>query len=134
MIKTITIILCLLTLLIIFIRPVNANAPERSISEYSVDELLTYYSDVYNAPEGELRLVGVCESRLRQITNPNDGGSPSIGIFQYKTPTWAWFSKLLGEELDINSIHDQIKLTAFIFAEYPQYKSHWSCSRITGII
>jgi len=117
-----------------YINPVSAEAPERPVSDFTVSELLTYYSNLYGAPEADLRLVGVCESGLRQVTNPNDGGSPSIGIFQYKVGTWSRYSKLLGEELDINSIHDQIKLTSFIFAEYPQERRAWTCASKMGVI
>ncbi len=121
----------LLTLSVI---PAEAFAPKREISEYNVEELLTLYSDKYSSNRSNLRLVGVCESGLRQVTNPNDGGSPSIGIFQYKKGTFERYSKLLGEELDINSIHDQIKLTAFIFAEYPKEMRAWTCSYKTGVL
>ena len=37
------------------------------------------------------------------------------GIFQYHKPTWDRYSRLMGEELDYHSAHDQAKLTAFIF-------------------
>ena len=132
--KILITIVLLSTLIGTSIRPVNAEAPQRSISEYSVSELITHYTTLYGSSEREIRLVGVCESGLRQVTNPNDGGSPSIGMFQYKVGTWARYSKLLGEELDINSPHDQIKLTSFIFAEHPKEKRAWTCSKITGII
>ena len=73
MIKTITIILCLLTLLIIFIRPVNANAPERSISEYTPKELTEHFSSLYGANKAQLEGVIACESGWR-TTVYGDGG------------------------------------------------------------
>lgn len=124
----------MLSLVSTYINPVLAEAPERPISDFTVSEMITYYSTLYGAVEREIRLVGVCESGLRQVTNPNDGGSPSIGMFQYKVGTWDRYSKLLGEELDINSPHDQIKLTSFIFAKYPKEKRAWTCSYITGVL
>lgn len=135
--KTIKKILMLVSvgvLLTLSISPTFAKAPDRLVSEYTTKELIQHFSTLYGANRWQLEAVGMCESSLRQVTNPNDGGSPSIGIFQYKTGTWERFSKLLGEELDINSIHDQIKLTSFIFAEYPQYRSHWTCSYKTGVL
>lgn len=124
----------MLSLISTYINPALAEAPERPVSDFTVSEMITYYSALYGSSEADLRLVGVCESGLRQVTNPNDGGSPSIGIFQYKVGTWDRYSKLLGEELDIHSIHDQIKLTAFIFAEYPKERRAWTCASKMGVI
>lgn len=131
MIKKILIGLCFIGLGLI-LKVANAEAPERLVSEFTVPELVSYYSAFYGASEVELFNVGTCESNLRQVTNPNDGGSPSIGIFQYKVGTFARYSKMLGEELDINSIHDQIKLTSYIFAEHPKEKRAWTCARTYG--
>ena len=88
-------------------------------------EYIVKYAEVYKAPEKELIMVSKCESNF----NPNaigDGGKAK-NIFQYHEPTFNRYEKLLGEELDYNSYHDQARLTAFIFANYPKEKKAWSC-------
>ena len=117
--------LFLLTLLISFNEPVLAEAPAISVSEYSVQEMITHYAKLYGANEKELMVVAKCESGFKP--NAIGDGGKARNIYQYHKPTFDRFSKLLGEDLDYNSALDQIKLTSFIFAEYPQYKKHWTC-------
>lgn len=91
----------------------------------SVQETIVKYATVYAAPEKELMVVAFCESGY----NPKavgDGGR-ARNIYQFHKPTFDSFSRLMGEHLDYNSYNDQTKLAAFIFANYPQYKNHWTC-------
>jgi len=97
----------------------------------TVEQRITKYASFYATEAIPLISVAKCESGFNQKAL---GLAKEIGIFQYKQATWDRFSKLFGEDLNINSADDQAKLTAFIFAQYPAYKSHWSCSRITGVI
>lgn len=108
-----------------FNTPALAQAPEREVKDFSVKEMISYFAEYYKADEKELSKVAKCESSFNQKA-VGDGGR-AYGIFQYHKPTFDRFSKLLGEDLDYYSAHDQLKLTAFVFAEYPQYKKHWSC-------
>lgn len=123
MIKTITIILCILTLLIIFIRPVNANAPERSISEYTNIELVSYFATLYGANRGQLEGVINCESGWRP-TVYGDGGH-AYGLLQFHKPTFEMWEKQMGEDMDYYSSFDQIKMGAWAFSK--GYTSHWTC-------
>lgn len=112
--------------------PVMAQAPIREVKTFSVQEAISYYSKLYDTSSTEISRVIFCESS----NNPNakgDGGR-AFGVAQFHKPTFDSFSKLMGEKLDYYSYHDQIKLMAWIWKNYPQYKSHWTCSRIVGII
>ena len=102
--------------------------PRQSVSLYALK---------YGAVESELIKVASCESNFNpKAIHYNDGGKGkhSVGMFQYQRTTFDGFSKLLGEELDYYSYHDQAKLTAFIFAKYPRLKSHWTCSKLMKVI
>lgn len=91
----------------------------------SPQEYVVKYAQAFHAPEKELLQVSKCESNF----NPNaigDGGKAK-NIFQYHEPTFNRYEKLLGEDLDYNSYHDQAKLTAFVFAKYPKEKKAWTC-------
>lgn len=102
-----------------------AEAPERKIEDYSVKELIVYWGNYYGADTDLLLKVAYCESRY----NNDDVGDHGLarGIFQYHPGTFTAYSKLLGEDLTYLSAYDQAKLTAFIFAKYPQEKRAWSC-------
>ncbi len=114
--------------------------PQRTDAEPQVILTPKEYISLYasnKAIEKELLLVAKCESNFKPTaTHHNDGkkGSTSYGIYQYKIGTFEYFSKLMGENLDYYSYHDQIKLTAWIFANRPDLKKHWSCSKITKVI
>lgn len=100
-------------------------------------EYISLYARQYGAVESELLKVASCESKFKiDAIHWNDGGKSkhSFGIFQYQKSTFDRFDDLIGEDLDYYSYHDQIKLTAFVFAKYPELKSHWTCSRIMGVI
>lgn len=66
-----------------------------------------------------------CESGGRRDVK-GDGGK-AHGLYQYHKPTWDRFAKLYGQEMDYYSPLDQIKLTAFVFQKYPEYRNHWTC-------
>lgn len=98
----------------------------------SPQDYIVKYSQEYHAPEKELLLVSKCESNF----NPNaiGDGNKAKNIFQYHEPTFNRYEKLLGEDLDYNSYHDQAKLTAFIFANYPKEKKAWTCARNIKVV
>lgn len=79
----------------------------------TVRELIKEFSIKYNTDETILLSAGICESHLNQSVKGADG---EIGMYQFLPSTWKRLSKEMGEELDINSPHDQIKLTAWSFS------------------
>lgn len=111
--------------------------PQRAIAEpqiiLSPKETISLFALKYGASEKELNAVAKCESGFNpNAIHYNDGGKGkhSVGVFQYQESTFKGFSKLMNEDLDYYSYQDQIKLTAYIYAKYPKYKSHWTCYRI----
>jgi len=125
-------------LVLLFLLPLVAlGAKPTVIQELEIPatprELITQYALQYGASEKELLKVATCESSLKpSAIHYNDGGKSrhSFGIFQYQESTFERFEDLLGEDLDWYSYHDQAKLTAFIFANYPKMKTQWTCWRI----
>lgn len=97
---------------------------------YTEKDYIEYYADKYGANKHQLLTVAYCESGYKQYA-VGDGGR-AIGIFQYHEPTFNSYSRLLGEELDYYSAHDQAKLTAFIWTEYPNEKRAWTCATKNG--
>jgi len=89
-------------------------------------EWIEHWASVYHVNAQDMISVAICESELNsQAFNRTDGVGGSRGIFQYQTATWNMFSQELGEELDIWSVYDQSKLTAYAFSKGRQ--GHWSC-------
>jgi hypothetical protein len=128
--KTIIVLLALFSLL--GFQPQRIHAEEQVI--LTPGEYISLYAQKYGASDVELLKVAKCESGLKpSAIHYNDGGKNyhSVGIYQYQELTFNGFSKLLGEKLDYYSYHDQIKLTAFIFAKYPNMKTHWTCWNTT---
>lgn len=114
--------------------PVIASAPTRTMPTkvLSVQETISYYAELHGASEKQLMAVAKCESSFKPAIK-GDGGR-AFGIFQYHRPTFNAFSKLMGQKLDYYSYSDQAKLTAWIWVHYPSYKSHWTCTKIVGIV
>lgn len=90
-----------------------------------VKGMIVYFAKQNSIKDNELLVVAKCESTFNQSAIGDHG--KARGIFQYHKPTFDRFSELMGQDLDYYSAHDQAKLTAFVFAQYPQYKSHWTC-------
>lgn len=108
-----------------FSTPVLAEAPDREIKDYSVKEMINYYANYYQADEKELLAVIKCESGFRPEVYGD--GKQAFGLLQYHRKTFDKFASLYGQNLEYYSALDQIKLTSYIFANYPQYKTQWSC-------
>lgn len=87
-------------------------------------EYIKEFAEKYNTDPNVLIKVAKCESRFNQEAIGD--GNRSLGIYQYHKGTWERFEDLIGEDLDINSMYDQIKLTSFIFANYPKLRYSWS--------
>lgn len=78
-------------------------------------EVIKKYSDEYKIDANLLYSVLYCESKLDPNRKPGDSGH-SKGIAQIKDPTWDELEKKLGLELDKDSYHDAIRLTAGAFS------------------
>lgn len=88
-------------------------APSIALADSDTNVMASYYSDLYGSDYNLVMSVLDCESDFRMV--PGDGGR-SFGIGQFSKETFARHSKLLGENLDYYSKHDQIKLVAYIFS------------------
>jgi hypothetical protein len=82
------------------------------------------WADFYKVDKVELKKIASCESNLGKIKTGDKG--LAHGLYQYHTGTWLKAEKLIGEDLDINNIHDQAKMTAFLWAKYPSWKTQWT--------
>lgn len=104
----------------------------RLVESMEIPELIKYL-----APENATTLgkIAQCESSTRMdIIHYNDGskGSHSYYLFQFKIGTWEHFTKMMGEDLNIDSAYDQIKVANFMVSN--GYAFHWSCAKITKVI
>jgi len=122
--KVIFIVLIILAFFF-FAKTLKAKAPERTIDEYTPRELIHLYGEQYGVSVRVLEAVARCESQIGKNTN-GDGGNAQ-GIYQYWEGTWSDFEKIMGEDLDKSSTHDQIKMTAWAFSK--GYGSHWTSYR-----
>lgn len=99
-------------------------APSIALADSDTNVMASYYSDLYGSDYNLVMSVLDCESDFRMV--PGDGGR-SFGIGQFSKETFARHSKLLGENLDYYSKHDQIKLVAYIFSlERKDLMREWS--------
>lgn len=94
---------------------------------------IEYWASEYNVSTQDMISVAICESNLYpKAFNKTDGVGGSRGIFQYQQSTWDYFSAELGEKLDVWSVYDQAKLTAYMFSKDRQF--HWACAKILKIV
>lgn len=105
--------------------PVVSEPEVKAIKVMTQDETIDHYASLYGANATELRKVMRCESGGRQSA-VGDGGL-AIGVYQYHRATFTNLSKKLGEQLNIDSEHDQIKLTAWAFAN--GHGNNWTAYR-----
>lgn len=100
-------------------------AHTRLVEAMEVPELIEYL-----APENSdiLKRLAWCESSYNNsIIHYNDGkkGSHSYYLFQFKVDTWNEWEKKFGEDLNIESAYDQIKLTNFMLEKGQAHQ--WGC-------
>lgn len=110
---------------LIFIKPASAEAPVRSLADFTVLEDIQYYSALYGTSETVLEHVARCESGLNPLAIGDHGLARNV--MQFHKETFDRWSKQLGEDLDYTSYHDQIKLGAWAFAHGSQYQKAWTC-------
>lgn len=108
-------------------------AEQERINKLSVPDLIEHV-----APDNaeKLKKLAFCESGYRKdIIHYNDGtpGSHSYYLYQYKIPTWERYEKQYGQELNMDSPMDSIKLTEFVLEKHGGY-DWYNCSKKNGII
>lgn len=130
----------LICLSILFSTPTYAQSPAMGdpgipalpavvpVAPKTTKEIVVDFAKKYQVSSTEMLGVMQCESKGNQSAVGDSGHA--FGVYQYHVPTFNSFEKRMGEDLDINSKYDQIKLTAWAFSK--GYQSHWTCYRIMG--
>jgi len=104
----------------------DADIPLLPPKVLSVQETIVKYATVYRAPEKKLESLFRCESTFRQNVIGEEG---EIGVGQFKPDTFKRLSKLMGEELNIHSYSDQIKLVSWLSVNHPNEMRNWTTWR-----
>ena len=102
----------------------KAEAPTKTLAEYSVLELIDYYSSIYRQDPVLLKKVAWCESQYEKDL-PGDGGR-AYSVFQIHKPTFEQWSKEMGELLDYGNYQDHIKVATWAFAQGEEYRKKWT--------
>lgn len=99
-----------------------------SIYTPSQQHVIVKAATFYGAPAQELLVTGHCETGHGDefVDQSAIGKQGEIGAYQYFQSTWNAMSAVMGEKLDIHSFDDQVKLTAWVFANHPEWKKQWS--------
>jgi soluble lytic murein transglycosylase-like protein len=112
-------------------QPVNTNAEIREPQIWVNPQpkaVIEKYASENNIDPRLLEQLMRCESGgNKDAINRKDPNGGSYGIMQYQKSTWEYFEKKYGEDLDFQSYHDQIKMTAIAVAD--GQGSHWTCYR-----
>lgn len=118
------------TFLVLFVLvPLIALAKPQVTEELEVpkgiEEQIEYYSTLYNVDSSLIKKVIECESD-GDVSAVGDGGL-SKGIGQFQKSTFLDLSNKMGEVLDYNSSHDQIKLMTWSIVN--GYGRRWTAYR-----
>ena len=128
LIKKLFLITALITFLVSTYIPVtHAEAPTRTVQEYSVQELAKYFADYYGADYRDFYSTGWCESGWNPEAQGD--GKRANNVLQIHQPTFNQWAKEMGEELDYNSTYDHIKVGAWAFAQGESYRRAWTAYR-----
>jgi len=95
-----------------------AEAPQRSVSDYSVKEMIDYISPQFGQDPKLISKITWCESGHKIL--PHDGyrGVNITGI--HDATFYGWlpeYEKEVGETLDIKSSFDQLKMMSWAFKD-----------------
>lgn len=108
--------------------PTQVRAIEVTLSPI---EYADKYTEQYGVDPTVFKKVMFCESQNKP--NPpghNDGGA-AYGIFQFHRPTFLYYEKQIGIDLEYTSYKDQIQLAAYMFSIGEQ--KQWTCLKlVTG--
>lgn len=102
-----------------------AQAPVRGINEYTTQELIEFHAKQYGASSKTLSRMIACESGGRQDVK-GDGGN-AHGTLQFWEDTWKRFTKKMGEDSNIDSQSDQIKVGAWAITH--NHGNEWTTYR-----
>lgn len=99
--------------------------------ELSDKEYIKLYAKEFGVDSELLYDVMMWESSGKKVVG--DGGR-SFHEFQWQKPTWELYQKMYSQEFgetkfDINSLHDQIKLTAYAFSKGEPARNMWTVYR-----
>lgn len=123
--KIIMFLVVILPLVAFSAKPIVTQETEISPADITIDGQIDYYSNLYGADKQIVSKVIQCESKGNHSAVGDSGLSRGIGQFQ--KPTFINLSNKLGEELDYNSSHDQIKLMTWSIAN--GYGNNWTSYR-----
>lgn len=101
----------------------------------SVKQILEEVPKKYNINPVIIQKVAYCESTHNpKAINYNDGGKGkhSVGIMQFQSATFYYWEKKLGEDLNIDSTYDQVKLASYMVSQGQIHQ--WSCARILNLV
>ncbi len=86
------------------------------------------YAMQYSVDANLFKKVMYCESS----NNPKAIGDSGLArnVMQFHQATFNAYAKLMGQELDYNSYHDQIKLATWMWSKNLQY--HWTCFKLVS--
>lgn len=101
-----------------------AEAPTKELKDYSVTEMIEYYSNLYQQDPELLKKVAECESNYE--TELKGDGGRAFSVYQFHKGTFNTFAKELGEPLDYQSYHDNIKLAVWSFSQGEEYRRAWT--------
>lgn len=122
-----TIVLSLFLASTVFASPAGSTYIPVNPRELSPTEVISYYSKQYGADEPVMQKMAECESNHNPMA-VGDGGR-ALNIYQYHKGTFLTHSKMMGEELNYNSFHDQAKLAAWISVNRPEELQAWTSYR-----
>ena len=104
-----------------------AEAPKPMyVKPLTVEETIVKAATMYAAKERYIDSIIDCESDYDQTVIGAEG---EIGVAQFKPNTFQRMEKLMGEDLDINSYTDQIKLISWISVNKPELMREWTTWR-----
>jgi soluble lytic murein transglycosylase-like protein len=109
---------------------VSAQAPVRTIDQYSPKELVAYYAKEYGVSSVKMSAVIKCESSWNvKAVNWQDShklSKGSHGIAQFSQQTIEMYGKQIGlENPDPYNAHDAIRVMAYMWSKGKM--TQWSC-------
>ncbi len=107
-----------------FAYSIQAEAPTKKLTDYSVTELIDYYSVVYKQDPILLKKIAECESDYNKTLLGDKGRAYSV--YQFHKDTFDRWSKEMGENLDYKSYLDNIKLGVWSFSQGEKYRNAWT--------
>lgn len=102
----------------------EAEAPKITLEDYSVPQLIEYYSGIYHQDPALLKKVAECESKYGKNLKGDSG--LAFSVYQFHKNTFDNWSKEFGEKLDYGSYHDHIKLAVWSFAQGENHRNAWT--------